>query len=120
MNYCPAPTPPACTSCGDRIDYEPEDATGLACNGCFFESEQARAEELVREFRWAARNWLRCDGCKGTGDRRDQHCFCRIGQAMHDAEAARFAFVRGLPALAVTSARALRENEIDPQMRIAK
>jgi hypothetical protein len=120
MNFAPAPLPPSCDACGARIDYEPEDPTGIACNDCWQESELKAQAEAVREFRWAARNWLRCDGCKGTGERRDEHCYCRLGQAMHAAEAKRFEFVRGLPALAVTSPRALRESELDPQLRIAQ
>ena len=63
------PLPPLCVSCGAVIDYEPEDP--FACNACFFESERKAAEEAVRDFRWAAKNWLCCDGCKGSGERRD-------------------------------------------------
>ena len=114
------PLPPLCVACGSRREEECEDPTGDACNDCFFESERAVAEESIREFRWLSKNWLCCDGCRGTGVYRDAHCYCRIGQAQHAAEAKRFEFVRSLPALAVTSARALREGEIDPQERIAK
>lgn len=114
------PLPPLCTACGTRIDYEPEDATGLACNDCFADSERKAAEENIRDFRWCARNWLRCDGCKGTGEHNESYCYCRIGQAMHDAEAAQFEFVRYLPAGSVLNARYMLENDIDPQERIAK
>ena len=123
MNYIPYQLPALCTSCGARIADEPEDPTGYACDDCFCESERKAHEENLRDFRWCARNWLRCDTCKGTGERisgRAGYCYCHIGNALHEAEAARFAFVRSLPALAVTSARALREEEIDPQERIAK
>jgi hypothetical protein len=120
VNYAPAPLPPSCVSCGDRIDYEPEDASGLACNGCWQESELKAQHELVLEFRWMSRDWLLCVGCHGTGTRRDEHCYCRKGRALHDAEAERFAFVRALPALAVTSARYMAESGINPQQRIAK
>jgi len=120
VNYAPAPLPPSCISCGARIDYEPEDESGLACNDCWQESELKAQAELVREFRWVSRDWLRCDGCAGTGVRKDEHCYCRKGRALHEAEAARFAFVRQLPALAVTSPRHMTEAGLDPQTRIAK
>jgi hypothetical protein len=120
MNYAPAPLPPSCVSCGATIDYEPEDETGLACNGCWQESELKAQQELVREFRWMARDYLRCVGCGGTGVRRDEHCYCRKGQALHAAETERFAFVRGLPALAVCGAQHMAESGLDPQQRIAK
>ncbi len=120
MNYVDDRTVQLCISCGAEITYEPEDSSGVACNDCFFESERKAAEEDVRDFRWSARNWLRCDGCRGTGERRDGYCYCRIGQAMHAAEAARFAGVKGLPALAVCGARYMTESGIDPQERIAK
>ena len=120
MNYIPYQLPALCIACGARIADEPEDPTGYACDDCWFESERKAHEENLRDFRWSAKNWICCEGCKGTGERHDQHCYCRIGQAKHAAEAKRFEFVRSMPALAVTSARALREGEIDPQERIAK
>jgi hypothetical protein len=119
VNYA-AYSPPSCISCGARIDYEPEDETGDACNDCWQESERKAQHELVLEFRWMSRDWLRCCGCSGTGIRHDQHCYCRKGQALHAAEAARFAFVRELPALAVCGAQHMAESGIDPQQRIAK
>jgi len=121
MNYAPAcVTPAECIACGRELGEDAADPASTACNDCFAESERKAHEAILRDYRWAARDWLRCDGCKGTGERRDQHCYCRLGQAKHAAEAKRFEFVKGLPALAVTSARALRENEIDPQQRIAQ
>jgi len=121
MNYAAAAVYPAeCTACGRELGEDAADPAAVACDDCYSESERKAGEEAIRDFRWAARNWLRCDGCKGTGERRDEHCYCRLGQANHDAEAKRFAFVKSLPALAVTSARALREGEMDPQQRIAK
>src|SRR3954470_10114010 len=118
MNYAVSPIfyPAECIACGRELGEESADPACAACNGCYLESERKAHQEALRDFRWAARNWLRCDGCKGTGERRDEHCYCRLGQAQHAAEAKRFAFVKSLPALAVTSARVLRESE----QRLAK
>ena len=113
-----------CESCGAVVECDGEldtvDPDEQVCSGCFAESEAAAQQEAVREFRWMARDWLRCGSCKGTGESREEYCYCRKGRALHDAEAARFAFVRQLPALAVTSPRYMTEAGIDPQTRIAK
>jgi hypothetical protein len=113
-----------CESCGVVVEFGPEldtvDPNEQVCSSCYAESEAAAQEELAREFRWMSRDWLRCVDCKGTGIRKDEHCYCRKGRALHEAEAARFAFVRQLPALAVTSARHMTESGINPQQRIAK
>jgi len=113
-----------CESCGTVVECDGEldtvDPDEQVCSGCFAESQAAAQEEAVREFRWMSRDYLRCGSCKGTGIYRDEHCYCRKGKALHDAEAARFAFVRHLPALAVTSPRHMTESGIDPQQRIAK
>jgi hypothetical protein len=117
------PRAPLCWDCGARIDYEAEDETGCKCNDCYFAEELKTREEALRDFRWLARNWLRCDSCQGTGERLSGHggyCYCHVGEAAYAAESARFAFVKSLPALAVTSARHMREAGIDPQERIAR
>jgi hypothetical protein len=120
VNYAYNPLPPLCLTCGRRVEEEAEDLSGCACNDCYFEDERKARVEALSEFRWQSRNWLRCDDCAGTGMRLEGYCYCRKGNAAHEAEAARFAFVKSLPALAVTSARHMREAGIDPQERIAR
>jgi hypothetical protein len=114
MNYAFASVyyPAECVACGRELGEQGADPDGFACDDCFIESERKAHEEAVKDFRWAARDWLRCTGCKGTGERRDEYCYCRLGQAAHAAEAKRMAFVKSLPALAVTSPRVLREAEL--------
>lgn len=113
-----------CESCGAIVECDIEldtvDRDEQVCSSCYLESQAAAQAELVREFRWMSRDWLRCGSCKGTGVSKDEHCYCRKGQALHNAEAARFAFVRELPALAVCSAEYMAEAGIDPMQRIAK
>jgi len=114
MNYAAAPVtyPAECIACGRELGEDAADPASVACDDCYAESQHKAREEAVREFRLLSRDWLCCDACKGSGERRDGYCYCHIGQAAHAAEAKRFEFVRSLPALAVTSARALREERI--------
>ncbi len=65
MNYvCPATTP-CCISCGVSLPFELDlaDASGLACDSCFRESEAAMAKakqaEADSDFRWQSREWFR-------------------------------------------------------------
>jgi hypothetical protein len=119
-------TTPICICCGSELlpDCDGEDPTGAVCNSCFAESEaamqKAKAFEALSDFRWMSKDWLRCDGCAGTGIRKDQHCYCRKGQALHLDESKRFAFVRGLPARAVLSTKCMVANGIDPDERIGR
>ena len=65
MNYvCPSTTP-CCISCGRELPFELDlaDATGLACDSCFRESEaamaKARQSEADSDFRWMSREWFK-------------------------------------------------------------
>jgi DNA-directed RNA polymerase subunit RPC12/RpoP len=119
LNYIPARRA-FCLECGADFSDEPVDETGCRCDECHLKDTLAARVEALSEFRWQSRNWLRCDDCAGTGMRLEGYCYCRKGNAAHEAEAARFAFVKSLPALAVTSARHMREAGIDPEERIAR
>jgi hypothetical protein len=117
MNYASF-SPPICIECGDRVDYEPEH--DLYCNPCWFRAEAEAQRQRVLDFRNNANEWLRCSMCHGTGEYRDGYCRCHVGEAAHDAEAKRFAFVKSLPALAVCGAEWMADAGIDPQTRIGK
>ena len=65
MNFIDDRTLPLCISCGSPLypELELDDASAMACNSCFAESEaaaaQARQAEADDEFRWQSREWFR-------------------------------------------------------------
>ena len=65
MNFVDDRTLPLCLCCGAPLYHELDlaDASGLACDSCFAESEAAMAKaqqaEADSDFRWQSREWFR-------------------------------------------------------------
>lgn len=65
MNYVDDRTLPLCIACGSPLypELDLADASGLACDSCFRESEaamaKARQAEADSDFRWMSNEWFK-------------------------------------------------------------